>query len=126
MFADLNSCFIHAAPGCYNSLWLLTLLMCLISASRVPQTTASRSATTGAGESSAPGPTPAAAPSSQPHQPEALAPSSWLSEVLPRKTPYFPQMGDEVRVQTIRENRVCWEYYRLTSQHRSFGGIERS
>ncbi|XP_055904407.1 bromodomain and WD repeat-containing protein 3 [Eupeodes corollae] len=28
--------------------------------------------------------------------PEAYKPPEWLSEVIPRKTPYYPQMGDEV------------------------------
>jgi bromodomain and WD repeat domain containing protein 1/3 len=28
--------------------------------------------------------------------PEQYKPSDWLSEVIPRKTPYFPQIGDEV------------------------------
>nr|CAD7567211.1 unnamed protein product [Timema californicum] len=28
--------------------------------------------------------------------PEAFRPSEWLSEVIPRKAPYYPQMGDEV------------------------------
>ncbi|XP_063225616.1 PH-interacting protein isoform X2 [Bacillus rossius redtenbacheri] len=28
--------------------------------------------------------------------PEAYRPSEWLSEVIPRKAPYYPQMGDEV------------------------------
>lgn len=28
--------------------------------------------------------------------PEAYRPPEWLSEVIPRKTPYYPQMGDEV------------------------------
>jgi hypothetical protein len=25
---------------------------------------------------------------------EAFAPSQWLSETLPKKAPYFPQIGD--------------------------------
>lgn len=28
--------------------------------------------------------------------PESFRPSEWLSEVVPRRTPYFPQMGDEI------------------------------
>lgn len=28
--------------------------------------------------------------------PEAFRPTEWLSEVIPRKAPYYPQMGDEV------------------------------
>ncbi|XP_034662563.1 bromodomain and WD repeat-containing protein 3 isoform X3 [Drosophila subobscura] len=28
--------------------------------------------------------------------PELFRPAEWLSEVIPRKTPYYPQMGDEV------------------------------
>ncbi|KAL9871562.1 bromodomain and WD repeat-containing protein 3 isoform X1 [Glossina fuscipes] len=28
--------------------------------------------------------------------PELYRPAEWLSEVIPRKTPYYPQMGDEV------------------------------
>ena len=28
--------------------------------------------------------------------PESFRPSEWLSEVVPRRTPYYPQMGDEV------------------------------
>ncbi|XP_069680733.1 bromodomain and WD repeat-containing protein 3 isoform X4 [Periplaneta americana] len=28
--------------------------------------------------------------------PEAFRPTEWLSEVIPRKAPYYPQMGDEI------------------------------
>lgn len=28
--------------------------------------------------------------------PDAYKPSEWLSEVIPKKFPYYPQMGDEV------------------------------
>ncbi|XP_015599493.1 PH-interacting protein isoform X2 [Cephus cinctus] len=28
--------------------------------------------------------------------PEAFRPSEWLTEVIPRKAPYYPQMGDEI------------------------------
>ncbi|XP_049806710.1 PH-interacting protein [Schistocerca nitens] len=28
--------------------------------------------------------------------PEAFRPTEWLSEIIPRKAPYYPQMGDEV------------------------------
>ena len=28
--------------------------------------------------------------------PEAYRPSEWLSQVIPKKSPYSPQMGDEV------------------------------
>lgn len=28
--------------------------------------------------------------------PEIYRPPEWLSEVIPKKTPYYPQMGDEV------------------------------
>lgn len=28
--------------------------------------------------------------------PELYRPSEWLSEVVPKKFPYYPQMGDEV------------------------------
>lgn len=28
--------------------------------------------------------------------PESYKPSEWLSETMPRKAPYYPQMGDEV------------------------------
>lgn len=28
--------------------------------------------------------------------PEAFRPAEWLSEVIPRKAPYYPQMGDEI------------------------------
>ncbi|XP_043242655.1 PH-interacting protein-like [Amphibalanus amphitrite] len=51
----------------------------------------------GSGESAASDPAPAAVTSSAQQQlVDTLAPSAWLSEVLPRKTPYFPQMGDEL------------------------------
>ncbi|KAF0296758.1 PH-interacting protein [Amphibalanus amphitrite] len=56
-----------------------------------------RTAAGGSGESAASDPAPAAATSSAQQQlVDTLAPSAWLSEVLPRKTPYFPQMGDEL------------------------------
>lgn len=28
--------------------------------------------------------------------PEVYRPPEWLSEVIPRKAPYYPQMGDEI------------------------------
>jgi len=28
--------------------------------------------------------------------PEIYRPSEWLTEVIPRKAPYYPQMGDEI------------------------------
>ena len=28
--------------------------------------------------------------------PDVYRPSEWLTEVLPRKAPYYPQMGDEI------------------------------
>lgn len=28
--------------------------------------------------------------------PEIYRPSEWLSEVIPRKAPYYPQMGDDI------------------------------
>lgn len=28
--------------------------------------------------------------------PELFKPPDWLSEVIPRKAPYYPQMGDEI------------------------------
>lgn len=28
--------------------------------------------------------------------PEVYRPSEWLTEVIPRKAPYYPQMGDEI------------------------------
>ena len=28
--------------------------------------------------------------------PESFRPSEWLSEVIPRRTPFYPQMGDEI------------------------------
>lgn len=28
--------------------------------------------------------------------PEAFRPSEWLTAVIPRKAPYYPQMGDEI------------------------------
>ena len=70
--------------------------------SRAPA--ASTGGTSGAGGSGEPSAGPASAPAAATThiqlqlQPEPAAPSAWLSEVLPRKTPYFPQMGDEVRL----------------------------
>lgn len=28
--------------------------------------------------------------------PEVFRPSEWLTEIIPRKAPYYPQMGDEI------------------------------
>lgn len=47
--------------------------------------------------------------------PEIYRPSEWLSEVIPRKAPYYPQMGDEIvyfrqghdlYLKTVREKNV--------------------
>ena len=35
-------------------------------------------------------------PDSVTEVPEVYRPSEWLSEVIPRKAPYYPQMGDEI------------------------------
>ena len=69
-----------------------------------------------AGATSAPS---AAAASSSSHLQlaETLAPSAWLSEVLPRKTPYFPQMGDEVGG---RPKAGCVGFWCSLTTHRSW------
>uniref|UniRef100_T1J4N0 Bromo domain-containing protein n=1 Tax=Strigamia maritima TaxID=126957 RepID=T1J4N0_STRMM len=38
--------------------------------------------------------------------PEAFRPAEWLTEVIPRKTPYYPQMGDEVIY--FRQGHECY------------------
>lgn len=62
--------------------------------------------------------------------PELYRPSEWLSEVIPKKFPYYPQMGDEVMffaqgyelyIKAVQDRKV---YELAKSQLRPWGNIQ--